>query len=413
MTRVYKGSIMLITDVVRLASKALSEKKTRAILTIIGIMIGPMALVMINGVVSGYSNYILQQIKGLGENLIVVTPKENFKLGEADLNYIKSLPGVADATPFYSTQGETRVGTQKKTVFIYAVSYSFLFKAIPSLKIAEGNIPADSDISKCIIGHDIAYTSLGTRAYSVGDVITIQIYRVKSGGKIEVKHVAFLIQGILKKYGGAAFLNPDQTIFISMEAAKRIIGISQWTGILILAKSPTLVNNITETLKQSYGGNIDIVSFLAIVQITSSITGAINFMTFAASLAAFAVAIAGVAATMITSVIERTKEIGVMKALGFTDGQVLILIIAEGIVMSLIGGIVGVSLGIVGAYVLASRGMVIHAGTTTILIKASPAISPEFIGLTMIMTIMIGVAGSIFPAYRAAKIPPAVALRYE
>ena len=136
-------------------------------------------------------------------------------------------------------------------------------------------------------------------------------------------------------------------------------------------------------------------------------------MTFAASLAAFAVAVAGVAATMITSVIERTREIGVMKALGFTDGQVLILIISEGIIMSLIGAVIGISLGSIGAYILSSRGLTISSGFTEIVINAPPDINIYNISLTTLMTIFIGIIGSAFPAYRAAKIPPAMALRYE
>ncbi len=404
---------MLLTDIIRLASKALSEKKLRAALTIIGIAIGPLALVMINGVTSGYSKYIVQQIQGLGQNLIVVTPREDFELTEDDLNLLKTLDHVEDAVPFYSTQGTMRIGGEEKTVFIYAVDYDFLFKAVPSLKIGEGVVPASSDITKCIIGHDIAYGENNEKYYSIGDAIQVTIYRVKSGGKIEVKKISLVVAAILEKYGGAAFLNPDNTIFMSMESAERLLGVRQWSGILILAEDPVYVPNITQTIRSIYRNNVDIVSFLAIAQIASSITGAVNFMTFAATLSAFAVAIAGVAATMITSVIERTREIGVMKALGFTDAQVLILIIAEGIVMSLIGAAIGITLGIAGAYALSSRGLVIRAGAKEIIVNAPPDINPYNITLTIALTIMVGILGSIFPAYRAAKIPPAVALRYE
>ena len=181
----------------------------------------------------------------------------------------------------------------------------------------------------------------------------------------------------------------------------------------ILAEDPIYVNNITETIRNIYGRNVEVISFLAIAQIASSITNAVNFMTFAASLAAFAVAVAGVAATMITSVIERTREIGVMKALGFTDGQVLILIISEGIVMSLIGAVIGITLGSIGAYALASRGLTISSGFTKIVINAPPDINIYNVSLTALMTVFVGIIGSAFPAYRAAKIPPAMALRYE
>jgi putative ABC transport system permease protein len=126
------------------------------------------------------------------------------------------------------------------------------------------------------------------------------------------------------------------------------------------------------------------------------------------------VAVAGVASTMITSVVERTREIGVLKALGFKDGEVLLMILAESIVMSIIGGLIGILLGVVGAQALASRGFVISLSQqNTIVITAPPKVTSFNILRATALTLLIGVAGGLFPAYRAARIPPAVALRYE
>ena len=144
----------------------------------------------------------------------------------------------------------------------------------------------------------------------------------------------------------------------------------------------------------------------------ASITAAMNFVTFATGLAAFAVAAAGVAATMVTSVMERTREIGVLKAIGFTNLDVVVMILAEAVIMSLIGAAIGVALGSAGAYMLASKGMVIR-GAHVFVIKAPPAITPELVGRAVGLTVAVGVLGSVIPAYQAARIPPAVALRYE
>ncbi len=404
---------MLLSDIVRFSIKALSEKRIRAVLTILGIAIGPFALVMIYGVTSGYSNYIIQQIRGLGQNLIVVMPREQYKLGEKDLDLLESIDGVVDTSPFYSTQGRVNLPGGEKDVFIYGVKYSFLFNAIPSLKIKYGHIPAETDLVKCVIGYDIAFDENGNQRVGIGDAITVTVVKVLEAGRIETRRVVFIVAGILDKYGGAALLNPDNTIFISIESAERFLQAREWSGILLLAKDPSYVIPITDEIRELYDGSVSITSFYAIAQIASSITGAVNFMTFSASLAAFAVAVAGVAATMITSVIERTREIGVLKALGFTDGQVLVLILSEGILMSLIGGSIGITGGVIGAYIMASHGLIIRAGGSEIVINAPPDISPLLIGLTITLTVMIGILGSIFPAYRAAKIPPAVALRYE
>jgi putative ABC transport system permease protein len=144
------------------------------------------------------------------------------------------------------------------------------------------------------------------------------------------------------------------------------------------------------------------------------VTGAINFINFSTSLSAFAVAIAGVAATMITSVMERTREIGVMKAIGYTNSQILSLILMESIMMSLVGGTVGISIGVVGAYILASRGFTIGGiGESGITLQLNPLITPSLIAQTLVLTMLIGLVGGALPAYRASKIPPVVALRYE
>nr|WP_245526489.1 ABC transporter permease [Desulfurococcus mucosus] len=405
---------MLASDILRLSVKTLSEKKLRAILTIIGIAIGPMALITIGSVTSGYGDFIVNSIMGLGQNLIVVTPSRDYKLTQEDLDTLRSIEGVVDASPFYSTQGEIYVGGERKTVFIYGVDAEFILKALTSLTVMEGNPPSRSDIGKALVGYRIAFNDNGEREYDLGDVVAITVYQVQPGGKIQVKRLSVAVSGILSKYGGAAFLNPDQTIFVSMETVSKMLGVKDWSGILLLAESPDRVDAVSEKIKEMYGGKVDVISFLAIARIASSIVSAVNFITFAATLSAFAVAVAGTASTMITSVVERTREIGVMKALGFKDREVLVLIIMEGVLMSLIGCVIGLSTGAIGAHVLSSRGLTISSGGAfTLSIQASPKITLELLAETVSLTILTGILGSVFPAYRAMKIPPAVALRYE
>ncbi|WP_042667381.1 ABC transporter permease [Desulfurococcus amylolyticus] len=405
---------MLVSDILKLSIRTLSEKKLRAVLTIIGIAIGPMALMTIGGVTSGYGDFIVNSIMGLGQNLIVVTPSRDYKLTQDDLDTLKNIEGVVDASPFYSTQGEMYIGGEKKTVFIYGVNPDFLLKALTSLTVKEGRTPSESDLGRALVGYKIAYSDNGEPEYSVGDVVSVTVYQVKTGGKVEVKRLSVVVSGVLDKYGGAAFLNPDQTIFVPMNTVEKMLGVKDWSGILLLAESPNIVDEVSNRIRSMYGGNLDVISFLAIARIASSIVSAVNFITFAATLSAFAVAVAGTASTMITSVVERTREIGVMKAIGFKDTQVLALIIMEGVTMSIIGCAIGVLVGFIGAHLLSTHGLVISSGEAfTMSIQASPKITVELMAETILLTILTGILGSIFPAYRAMKIPPAVALRYE
>lgn len=398
-------------DILKLGTKNLFERKLRATLTIIGVALGPMAMVMIGSVVAGYGSFIVSNILGLGQNIIVVTPTRGASLTDQDLATIKALSGVESASFFYTTQGEVTVGGAKKTVYIYALDLELLFRGFTSLRIQSGKIPYNTEVNRALLGYDIAYSN-GEKMYGVGDVISVTVYQLE-GNNVKVKRVSLLVEGVLDKYGGAAFLNPDTTIFVSLDTAKKTLGVRDYTGIIVLARSPGLVESISSAIRRGLGDRVEVISFLAIAQIVSSIVNTVDFITFAASTAAFAVAVAGVASTMITSVMERTREIGVMKALGFTDMDVLQLITAEGLVISMIGGMIGVSLGIIGAQVLSARGMVIAGGSFQLSIQAKPLITPYLLLRAIGLTAIVGIVGAIFPAYRAMKIPPAVALKYE
>lgn len=401
---------MRIHDIIRLSLKALTERKVRAVLTIIGIAIGPMALVMIGSIVSGYGKYIVSSIMGLGQNLIVVSPARGYKLTMDDLERISQIPGVVEVTPFYVTQGEIMIGGERKTIYVYGVDPSFVTKAISSLTVLEGYAPSSSELSKALVGYDVVFNNNGEKVFELNDVLSVTLYKLGAKGRVEIRRLNVIIAGILNKFGGAVFLNPDVGIFVPVATLERTIGVKEWSGILVLAESPEQVDLVSRSIRNAFSNSVDVVSFIAIARTVSGVISAVDFITFAASTSAFAVAVAGVAASMITSIMERTKEIGVMKAIGFRDYQVLILVLAEGIIMSIIGYVIGLSLGVVGAKFLSTRGLEIG---TLWRVEAEPEFSLDLIARSFIMTIGVGVLGALFPAYRAMKIPPAVALRYE
>jgi putative ABC transport system permease protein len=392
--------------------KVLTEKKTRAILTIIGISLGPFALVMISSVIDGYGDYVISQVEGLGQNVIVLFPSTGYKFSESDLNTIRSLDGVKRAEPFYSIQGQVKVGSETRIVFIYAIPIEVVFESMRGLEILKGSIPSESEYLKALIGYKIAHSDDNSVVYDVGDVVTVTFLKT-TNSRSEVRRISVVVNAVLKEFGGAFILSPDTTILLPLQAGSRLLGLNEWSGIYVLVKSSDLVPQVLRELQEIYRGKADIISFQSIANIINSVIGAMNFISFAASLSAFAVAISGVAATMITSVVERIREIGVLKALGFKDSQVISMILAESIIMSIIGGVIGISLGIIGAHILASQGFELKMSAQSIIINAPPKITTLSILRAAGLTLLVGVIGGVFPAYRAAKIPPAVALRYE
>ncbi|MEM1607541.1 MAG: FtsX-like permease family protein [Candidatus Bathyarchaeia archaeon] len=400
---------IMFFDFIRLALKALSERRTRAILTIIGISIGPLVLVMMSSVVRSYSDYIVERVTSLGQNAIAIFPRENYRLGEEELNFVRSLAGVARAEPFYSIQGIVKRGSEEVRVSIFAIDYDLLFKAIGSLEILEGEIPYGT--LNAIVGKKVAFKDGNEQYFILNDVIAITIPKIEGDRIVGKRNVNVKIGAILKEYGGALMVDPDSTVFLSPEAGRKLLSMKSWSGIFVLARDPSYVKDIVSVLRGKYEDRLQVIAFSAIAEAISSVTGAINFINFSTSLSAFAVAVAGIAATMITSVMERTREIGVMKAIGYTNNQILLLILLESIVMSLIGGSIGISLGVLGAHVLSSRGLTI--GGLGLTLTLSPKITSDLLTQTISLTISIGLIGGILPAYRASKIPPVVALRYE
>ncbi|MEM3832245.1 MAG: FtsX-like permease family protein [Thermoprotei archaeon] len=402
-----------ITDIFRFAFSTLTEKKLRAILTIIGIAIGPAAMVTIIGTTQGYSLTIVSSLTSLGQNVIVVFPEKGYSFTDNTVNALKSLSYVKTAIPFYTSQGVIkRSDGSQLTISIYATNLSELFKVVPSLEFESGVIPSPTSYTSGILGHDIAYKD-NNRLINVGDSVGIKI-AISKGSNLEIKNINVRISGILGKYGNALVLNPDSTLFLPLQAGRSLFSMNNYSGILVVAIDSAHVVNVVDGIKNKYKDLVTTFAFQQIANIINSVVDTLNFLLFALSSSAFSVAITGTMATMFTSVIERSKEIGVLKAMGYSNALVLLLITTEALLMSLLGGIVGVIIGTIGANVLSSTGsFVIRGVSESITIKAGPLITTDLILRSIGMAIVVGVVGGFIPAYRASKIQPAIALKYE
>jgi putative ABC transport system permease protein len=403
---------MRLIDILRLALSVFRERRLRAILTIIGIAIGPAAMVTIIGTVEGYSDVIIGRLATLGQNTIVILPRSDYVLSDNDVRYISGLEKVDDVSPFYMKPGilRRRDGSIME-VTLYATDIDMVFKLIGTLRMLEGGIPPQHAYTSGIVGYKIAFGEDGEQLIRVGQSITLKI-PVVVGERAETRSRSIRVFGILDEYGSALAVNPDTTIFLPLAAGRSLLGMQRYSGILIYVSDPAYVDAIVEKLEDKYQNLVEVIAFKQIAYTVSSIINTLNFLLFALSISAFAVAITGIMATMFTSIMERTREIGVLKAVGFSSRDVLNLILAEALMMSLLGGLLGIGIGSIGAYILSSRAFRI-GGIYAITIVASPAITPELVAQALGLAVSVGVIGGLIPAFMASRVPPVEALRYE
>jgi putative ABC transport system permease protein len=402
---------MSLYDLLKEAFRSITANKLRSGLTILGIIIGITAIIAMLSIGEGAKRQLAQSVENLGSNQLNVLPgfiqpgrgivsagrgtAQSLKMRDVDV--IKKIEGVKAVSPEISRRFQIVSSSGKNTnVLVIGVTPEYLL--VRNSKVEKGYFFKENDLNRfAVLGPTVAEDLFGEE-----DPI---------GKTIKINKVNFKVIGVLEAKGSVGFINADEVVLIPLLVMQKILTGSEYLSLIaVQAESSELVDkvkdDITNALLKEHkvsSENQDF-SVIAAQQFLNTFNALINTMTiFLASIAAISLIVGGIGIMnmMLTSVTERTKEIGLRKAIGAKKKEILMQFLIESVILTLIGGIFGIILGS-----LISTGVSKFANITS-------EVSLYSIFLSLTFSSLVGIIFGYWPAKKAAELDPIFALRYE
>jgi putative ABC transport system permease protein len=419
---------MNLIESLRIAMRGLSANKLRSVLTMLGIIIGVGAVITLLSVGQGVEKLITEQLQSVGSNLLFVLPVNisddasqagppgtqqfNPSLTVSDYEAIRdpfNVPDVAAAAPEVNLR--STVTQQKNTISIQVSGVTPEYQQVRNFLAAEGNFISDQDLASrarvAVLGVRAAERLFEPGEYPVGRTIKID-------------RIPFEVIGVMEEKGGGAFGSEDDVIFVPMSTAhERLVprlqnasGEPLLTVIYVQVASEDRLDaarvEIEELLRARHNiqfrddDDFTVINQADIISIFGEITNVITIFLGAIAAISLLVGGIGIMNIMLVSVTERTREIGIRKAVGARRQDILAQFLIEAVVLSLIGGFIGIALGWGGALAISN----LQDDLTAVVTAQSILLATGF-------SAAVGLFFGIYPATRAASLNPIEALRYE
>ena len=397
---------MKILDIISMALDSLKERKFRFSLNLVGILIGCTAVTGLISITQGLSNNINEQLEVFGPQNIMIVPGRiqagrgiiGSTLSWRDLSVVSKIQGVEMATPIIANKMcsfEVKGREFRSEVFGVTNEY---FEMNKNAEVEDGRSLLRSDTSAVVVGANIAQPrDLDEPILGVGDRIKIEV-RVQD----RTKELTLRVVGVYKRTGGSFGANLDDSIGIPLRTAQQFFEVGgEFDYVMAQADSLDVVNEVVRRIRERMGDDVMVISFESAQELVGQVLGTIEAVLGGIAAISLVVAGVGIINTMTVSVMERTKEIGVLKAIGAKSRDVLFIFLSEAVVTGIAGGMMGSIFGFLLSGVIGSY------------INLPPSLS---IGLGVYVVgfaVATCVASGLYPAWRASNLNPVEALRYE
>jgi len=404
----------MFKESIAIALRALLANKLRSILTMLGIIIGVGAVISMVSIGMGVKEKVQNSIASLGSNMLIVTPGaassqgvrsasgSSITLSLEDAEYIKkTVQGIDYVAPSVSKQYQIIAGNQNWTTTVYGITPEYM--AIKSLTVGSGSFVSQQDINSrnrvAVLGATVAENLFGEMN--------------PTGENVRINNTPYLVVGVLDSKGQSSMgQDQDDIVLVPLTTAQeRLVGITYLNSISIqvtkMEGMDQAQEQITSLLRQRHKisgtkeDDFTVRNLTSIMAMMTETTGTITLLLGSIGAISLLVGGIGIMNIMMVSVTERTREIGIRKALGATYRDIMLQFLIESVVIGVLGGVFGIFLGIVAAFAISTFG-----GLNTVISAVSILVPFGF-------SIAVGLFFGIYPARKAALLDPIEALRYE
>jgi putative ABC transport system permease protein len=443
-----------VGEIFLFALNAIKDRKVRSALTILMVLVGSSLLVAVSAFGAGFSDFFNKQFSNLAPNILFVSsvqqesdttpvggvsgpPSAKITLNSAVEARIRSLAFVDQVVPSYQSDITVQSGSESKSFSLLSVDPTKLLLVAPTLTLTEGStFPSSADPTAILVAEDIAFPpGEATPFINLGQSVRLTYSFVEpETGEAKEESKSFVVRGIIESTGNPTV---DNAVVIGLQAGDALLQrAGKYDSLFVAAISTDYVDLVEEEIRAIYGNDIGITTVQAILETVEEFTGGINSFLSSIAIVSLVVGAVGIITTLYTSVVERIREIGTLKALGASNLAILGLFLMEAVLIGVIGASLGLAAGIGMGYMLVSsspggggegtdeNGNATDSvgsstgddtQTSTEETQQAETFAPVFLGEDMIRvwvtSVGLSMIAGFYPAWRASRYLPVDALR--